>query len=274
MSTSASTVDHAREATTAGSATQAQNGVARSPSSRSTHRRRGDWGACRRQQPGATWRWVPARLLPAASLIMLMVWQLTALLADGRTAFTHLSWLVMAGFVRAILYAAFLSVLVVVVLLREQPSDRDGRLLIRGAAVTASFLLVTLGELAPAGPLLLRVPALTAGVAALVTVAGALLALAAALELGTNFSFGPQSRRLVVTGPYQLVRHPMYLAELLMSAGAVMVAMHLTVVIGVCAVLVLQVVRICAEEQLLMRTMPTYGIYARSTRCRLIPSVW
>ena len=66
----------------------------------------------------------------------------------------------------------------------------------------------------------------------------------------------------------------MYLAELLMSAGIVMVAMHLTLVIGVCVVIALQVVRISAEEKLLMRTMPTYGPYARSTRCRLIPSVW
>ena len=138
----------------------------------------------------------------------------------------------------------------------------------------ASFLLVVLGELAPAGPLLLRVPALVAGAAAVVTLGGALLALAAAFELGTNFSFGPQSRRLVVTGPYELVRHPMYLAELLMSAGIVMVAMHLTLVIGVCMVIVLQVVRICAEEKLLMRTMPNYGPYVRSTRCRLIPSIW
>jgi len=66
----------------------------------------------------------------------------------------------------------------------------------------------------------------------------------------------------------------MYLAELLMSAGLVMVAMHLTLVIGVCVVIVLQVVRISAEERLLMRTMPTYGTYVKSTRCRLIPSVW
>ena len=206
--------------------------------------------------------------------MVLMIWQLTALLADGRTALAHPSWLVIVGFARAILYAAFLSILVVAVLLREQPFDRDGRLLIRGTAVTASFLLVVLGELAPAGPLLLRVPALIAGAAAVVTLGGVLLALAAALELGTNFSFGPQSRRLVVTGPYELVRHPMYLAELLMSAGIVMVAMHLTLMIGVCVVIVLQVVRISAEEKLLMRTMPTYGPYVRSTRCRLVPFVW
>jgi len=206
--------------------------------------------------------------------MMLMVWQLTALLADGRTALAHPGWLVIAGIARAILYASFLSILLVAVLLRGQPFDCDGRLLIRGAAATASFLLVILGQLAPAGPLLLRVPALIAGVAAAVTLGGVLLALAAAVELGTNFSFGPQSRRLVVTGPYALVRHPMYLAELLMSVGIMMVAMHLTLVIGVCAVIVLQVVRICAEEKLLMRTMPTYGPYVRSTRCRLIPSVW
>jgi len=206
--------------------------------------------------------------------MMLMVWQLAALLADGRIALAHPSWLAVAGFARAILYAAFLSILVVAILLREQPFHRDGRLLIRGTAVTASFLLVILGALAPAGPLLLRVPGMIAGAAAVVTLGGVLLALAAAFELGTNFSFGPQSRRLVVTGPYQLVRHPMYLAELLMSAGIVMVAMRLTLVIGVCVVIVLQVVRISAEEQLLMRTMPTYGTYVRATRCRLIPSVW
>ena len=228
----------------------------------------GDGG---RDRPGAGFR---ARLFPAASLMMLMVWQLTVLLADGRTALAHPSWLVIAGFARAILYASFLSILVVAVLLREQPFDCDGRLLIRGAAVTASFLLVVLGQLAPAGPLLLRAPALITGAAAVVTLGGVLLALAAAFELGTNFSFGPQSRRLVVTGPYRVVRHPMYLAELLMTAGIVMVAMHLTVVIGVCVVIVLQVVRISAEERLLMRTMPTYRTYVRATRCRLIPSVW
>ncbi len=66
----------------------------------------------------------------------------------------------------------------------------------------------------------------------------------------------------------------MYLAELLMTAGIVMVAMQLTVVIGLCVVIVLQVVRVFAEEQLLTGTMPTYETYVRTTRCRLIPSVW
>lgn len=273
-STSAGTVGHAQMDSTARSSAQGRNTVAHSRGARPTERRQGDGGTRREQRPSATWSWVPARLLPAASLTLLMVWQITALLADGRTAFTDLSWLVVAGFARAILYAAFLSILIVAVLLRERTCDRDGRFLIRGAAVTASFLLVMLGALAPAGPLLLQVPAPIAGAAALVTLVGALLALAAALELGTNFSFGPQSRRLVVTGPYRLVRHPMYLAELMMTSGAVMVTMHLTLVIGICAVIFLQIVRITAEEQLLTRTMPAYGTYVKSTRCRLIPAVW
>ena len=53
-----------------------------------------------------------------------------------------------------------------------------------------------------------------------------------------------------------------------------MVAMHLTLVIGVCLVIVLQVVRISAEERLLIRTLPTYGLYMKSSRYRLIPLVW
>ena len=206
--------------------------------------------------------------------MILMVKQLTALLADGRTAFGHPSWLVVAGCARAVLYAMFLSILVVALLVHDQALHRDGRVLIRGTAVAASFLLVVLGELAPAGPLLLRTPPMIAQAAAVVTLSGALLAVAAAFELGTNFSFGPQSRELVVNGPYQLVRHPMYLAELLMSAGVVMVAMQLTLVIGECVVIVLQVVRILAEEKLLLRTIPTYGLYMKSSRYRLIPLVW
>ena len=163
--------------TTFGSATHERNGTAHSLESSSTkscHRHR---AAFRRPLSEFTWRLILARVLPAASLTVLMVWQVSALLADGRTAFTHPNWWVVAGFARAILYAAFLSILVVAVLLREQPFDRDGRLLIRGTAVTASFLLVVLGELAPAGPLLLRVPALVAGAAAVITLGGVLFAL-------------------------------------------------------------------------------------------------
>ena len=272
--TSASTVDHACVAATPGALTPAWSAVARHSSSSSTQNRQRLRVVLSRCQLRTTWRWTVSRLLPAASLMILMVKQLTALLADGRTAFGHPSWLVVAGCARAVLYAMFLSILVVALLVHDQALHRDGRVLIRGTAVAASFLLVILGELAPAGPLLLRVPALIAGAAAVVTLGGVLLALAAAFELGTNFSFGPQSRELVVNGPYQLVRHPMYLAELLMSAGVVMVAMRLTLVIGVCVVIVLQVVRISSEEQLLVRTMPTYGTYVKATRCRLIPSVW
>ena len=260
--------------TTVGSATHERSATAHSLQSSSTRICHRGGGASRRPSSEVTWRLILARLIPAASLTMLMVWQLTALLADSKTALAHPNWLVIAGFARAILYAAFLSILVVAVLLRKQPFDCDGRLLIRGAAVTGSFLLVVLGLLAPAGPLLLRMPALITSVAAVITLGGAVLALAAAYELGTNFSFGPQSRQLVVTGPYRLIRHPMYLAELLMSTGVVMVVMHLTVVIGLCAVIAFQVVRISAEEKLLMRTIPTYGTYARATRCRLIPSLW
>ena len=53
---------------------------------------------------------------------------------------------------RAVLYAMFLSILVVALLVHDQALHRDGRVLIRGTAVAASFLLVILGgSLLPLG---------------------------------------------------------------------------------------------------------------------------
>jgi protein-S-isoprenylcysteine O-methyltransferase Ste14 len=229
---------------------------------------------------GSHWRnsdrlsWTCARLVPAGSLMVLLVWQLTALIPDSKMLLEHPSLLVAAGCIRALLYAAFLAVPIAALVLHDVPDERDGRMTIRIVAVTATFLLATLGVFAPAGPLLLRSPTLIADVAMGVTIFGVLVAIAAATSLGLNFAIGPQSRVLVTRGPYRLVRHPMYLAELLMSGGVLVVGLHLTLLLGVLVVLSLQVIRIHAEEKLLVRSNPAFAKFVESTRYRLVPLVW
>ena len=51
---------------------------------------------------------------------------------------------------------------------------------------------------------------------ALYSLPGLLLALWALFALGFSFSIAPEDRGVVMRGPYRLVRHPMYLGELIL----------------------------------------------------------
>jgi len=81
-------------------------------------------------------------------------------------------------------------------------------------------------------------------------------------------------QRVVSTGPYAVVRHPMYVAILAMfeaapvalgSWWALLPALPLWAIIGA---------RARQEEQVLLRELPDYAAYVRRTRYRLIPGVW
>jgi protein-S-isoprenylcysteine O-methyltransferase Ste14 len=140
--------------------------------------------------------------------------------------------------------------------------------------VTATFLLAGLGLLAPSGPELWRTSPALVSIALAVTLVGVGLAVISAQFLGTNFSFTPQGRALVERGPYRFVRHPIYLAELLMIFGVTVVDMRLVPLLGALLVLALQLVRIRAEEHLLRSTFPGFKKFTATTRYRLVPFIW
>jgi protein-S-isoprenylcysteine O-methyltransferase Ste14 len=79
---------------------------------------------------------------------------------------------------------------------------------------------------------------------------------------------------VTTTGPYALVRHPMYSGGILLLFG---VPLALGSAWGLWASLVstLAIVwRLLDEEKLLVRDLPGYDAYRRQTRYRLIPRVW
>jgi protein-S-isoprenylcysteine O-methyltransferase Ste14 len=83
-----------------------------------------------------------------------------------------------------------------------------------------------------------------------------------------------ENQTVVRTGPYRLVRHPMYSASLL-GAGALPLALG-SYVAALCIVplVALLVVRIRAEERFLSNGLPGYAAYMQATPKRLIPGIW
>lgn len=109
---------------------------------------------------------------------------------------------------------------------------------------------------------------------ALQVVAGALMLWARVTFGGRSFHAGanPTEGGLVMTGPYRLIRHPIYTAILLfMWAGVASQGAIVDVLLGIVATAAVAV-RIGAEEALVVETYPQYTEYARHTK-RIIPFV-
>jgi len=83
-----------------------------------------------------------------------------------------------------------------------------------------------------------------------------------------------RGHRVVSTGPYAYVRHPMYAGGLLMLVG---MPLQLGSWLGLAAVtllLPLLVFRILMEERTLVQELDGYRDYAQRVRWRLIPRIW
>lgn len=83
-----------------------------------------------------------------------------------------------------------------------------------------------------------------------------------------------QQQKVITTGPYKIVRHPLYLAVLLMySFGPLALASYWAMIGSVLLILIL-VARIKNEEKVLSRELEGYQDYLQKTKYRLAPGIW
>jgi len=83
-----------------------------------------------------------------------------------------------------------------------------------------------------------------------------------------------EGQRVIATGPYAVVRHPMYAAGIPMIVATPFALgswWGLLPAAGMCGVIVW---RLLDEEQYLERNLPGYAEYRQTVRWRLVPGVW
>ena len=134
------------------------------------------------------------------------------------------------------------------------------------AAVGLYVLALVIYSGIPAGTTALLLAALGASLA----VAGVALVLRSRAELGRAWSFVPKADRdtLVTTGPYRLVRHPIYVGlALLVTGGALAFGSWPALVIVLFGIVPSFGWRARAEEKLLSRTLgQRYADYRQRTK--------
>lgn len=81
-------------------------------------------------------------------------------------------------------------------------------------------------------------------------------------------------QRVVDTGPYAIVRHPMYAAAVVYLAGMPLLLGSWYGLLVVPLMVAAMAPRAVLEERLLERELPGYAEYTRRVRYRLIPGVW
>jgi len=168
----------------------------------------------------------------------------------------------------AALVCAFYALIIWCYLRRGRAVATSGSLTGYAAAVTATLLPFTL-------PLMHGAPPAASQQYAgyLLVVAGTGWAVWSLRFLGRSISVIAQAREVVDQGPYRLVRHPLYVGELVSALGVAIVVGTVWAFCSLVALCLLQAYRALREEQVLLQALPGYRSY-RARTAALLPGVF
>jgi protein-S-isoprenylcysteine O-methyltransferase Ste14 len=112
---------------------------------------------------------------------------------------------------------------------------------------------------------------LTAGLA--VQLLGLAICVMSFLALGRSFGFVAADRGLVRSGPYAIVRHPIYASYVLLQFGYLLQSISLRNALVMLFASGCNVGRARAEDRVLASNQ-NYDVYRRQVRWRLFPGIW
>ncbi len=83
-----------------------------------------------------------------------------------------------------------------------------------------------------------------------------------------------KGQKVITTGPYAIVRHPMYLASLILFGFSPLALGSYWAMIPVMLLVILLVARIKGEERELLENLDGYKEYVMKRKYRLLPGIW
>jgi len=160
-------------------------------------------------------------------------------------------------------------IVLVVALVRRPPAVQDH------SPATSTAVVIAYGYPYAQAIYLQKVPGTPMWPAAgtILVIVAACLSLGTLAVLGRRFGVRPGLRGLVTKGPYQVVRHPMYLAYVLGDIGYNLQERNPGTVLLVLVGWASLIYRIDREERVLAHD-PRWAAYAASVRYRLLPGIW
>jgi protein-S-isoprenylcysteine O-methyltransferase Ste14 len=81
-------------------------------------------------------------------------------------------------------------------------------------------------------------------------------------------------QRLITTGPYAIVRHPMYSGAFVMLAGGPPALGSWWGLLAVIPIMLVIIWRLIDEEKFLRINLPGYSVYLNNVKYRLLPFIW
>lgn len=92
--------------------------------------------------------------------------------------------------------------------------------------------------------------------------------------LQINFDQKAENRFVVKTGPYAVVRHPMYTIFIFLTIAQTLLTSNLIIALGVPIMILFIVLRVNFEDQLLVKEFKEEYVEYKNSKKALIPKIW